>query len=385
MDYFSELVKTNKSELARHLHHDLYGLCASLQSALQQAKFNPETDPGIENCERLIEYLNQLLQEATSNKSKLLLKDDLSLLSNCDNVPVESSTLCGSGLLILEHLRNDFISNATLRSHIGDLKLKSTSDSELWGEIQRLLLRLSERVAKEFGEKALQLVQQVGVEPDPSKVVELPFDKEFHYPGLKGKVEAQGLHLSPKANLDERIVHGRLDSEALKFLAQVVSICLHFVETDLSLQHCLKSVHRFGLIPLESKQKSSYIKTLLSRFQRVQESEDDPVTSLKARLDLDEAIHSLVYLPPVDDDSWWGKMREAARKTLEPAVERVRQERHDVGIQWLLGAYDNINQSTQDDVPLKIGGNPGKVLVCLRIYAWIDQEKILGRVIFCPK
>ena len=381
MDYLNQLLKTDNSELARHLRHDLHGLCASLYSALQQ----DSSDPGAESCKKLIEQLNRLLQEATPNRNELPLKDNSSLLATNKNLSPKNSTSDVSEALILEHLHNDFVSNETLRTCIGDLKLKSTTDSHLWNEIQRMLLRLSDPLAEEFGKKAVQLAQEAGVEPDSSKVVELPFhENELRYPGLKGTVDAKGLQLSPKAKLDERVAHGRLEGD-LKVLAQIVSICLHFVENDPSLQHCLKSVYRFGVTPLDSRQQHRYVKTLVLRFQRVQENEDDPVAYLKARLDLDEAIQSLVYLPLVEEDSWWGKLRQATRKMLEPAVERVRQRGHDVGIQWLLGAYENVNQYTQDDVPLKIGGTPGKVLVCLRVYAWIDEEKILGRVIFCPK
>jgi hypothetical protein len=62
----------------------------------------------------------------------------------------------------------------------------------------------------------------------------------------------------------------------------------------------LKSVDCFGIrsLNLESE-RLKYTSALLDRFHRVLATavSADAVTAVHARLDLDEAIHSLVYLP----------------------------------------------------------------------------------------
>lgn len=360
-DYLSQLFRTENSELARHLRHDLRGLCASLKSALAESR----GDPGAEVCEKLIDELKALFPPDTnSNRS--------------NDQPTNR--------LKLDPLRKAVLNDKILSTRLGDLHLISTEDSELWNESQRLLLRVSEPLAEEWDQKALKLAQKIGAEADESQVEELPFSQDkLLYPGLTGTVEAKGLRLSTKAPLDKRVEGGKLDGD-LKFLAQVVSICLQFIEIDQSLHHCLKNVFRFGVTPLDSKEKATYVKALIDRFRRVQKSEEkgEPEASLRARLDLDEAIHSLVYLPPVETGSWWGNLQDAARKTLEQAVDRVRQAGCPVTYKWLSGFYENVNKYTKDDWALENWGTPGEVSACLRVYARIDQEDLPGRVLFRP-
>jgi hypothetical protein len=368
MDYLEQLLKTKNSELGRHLRYSLQGLCASLELALKEAR--PE-DEGMPSCKKLVQELNLLLQEDTFNEA---IAENLS-----DSHPPR---------LILQHLSDAFFSDETLRYHLGDdLKPRSTTDSDLWEEIQKLLLRIPDPLAQKWKEKTLKLAQTVAAEAESSKVIQLPFSEDkLLYPGLSGSVDAKGIFLSTKAPLDSQITNGNLD-EDLKFLAQVVSICLHFIETDPSLHHCLKSIQRFDIVPFDSHQKSKYSDILKHRFQSVQKSETDPVKFLKARLDLDEAINSLVYLPLVKPNCWWGKLQEEARKTLDRAFEKVRNAKagHNLGLQWLSGVREDIITNTEDDLTFETGGTPGKVMACLRVYAWIDEEKLLGRVIYFPK
>lgn len=383
MDDFRKLLELD-SELSWHLRHTLYGLRASLSSALEA---NPN-DEGAELCLNLINKLNLLLQEDSPKlQDNISLGDNLSLDESY--VHAEESLICESKKLILDHIKDIFKSDRYLYDYFSDIQFQSTTDSELWSEVQRSLLRISEPMAKNLQQKFLQLAYEAGAETDLSKVVRLPFFQDgVRYPGLKGTVEAKGLRLSVKATLDKRISAENLDGD-LMFLAQIVSICLYFIENDSSLKHCLKSIYRFKkIVPLDIEQKNLYINALLSCFHCVvSESKGNPINSLKARLDLDEAIHSLVYLPLSEPDSWWGKIQESVRKTIEPAITKVRQSGYEAGYQWLLGIRDNVIDYTENDVPypLETGGVPGKIMLCLRVYAWINEEKLSGRVIYFPR
>lgn len=375
-DYLSQLLKKqNKSELARHLHHDLSGLLASLESAVQTSQDNDDNDPGVEICRLLINELKKLLQQPNTSIINQYEKD------NSDDLPTSKFKLKG--------LQEAVLNDKTLRYHIGEDEL-STNDRDLWNEIHRLLLRIGDRQAKKWRDRASNLAQEVGAQADNSAVIKLPYKEDkLLYPGLSGTVKAKGLSLSTLASLDPRVAKGRQDGD-LKFLAQVVSICLHLIDKDPFLHHCLKGVYDFGIIPLNSEEKKlDYARTLINRFESVQRSEDNPVESLRTRLDLDEAIHSLVYLPLVETNSWLNKLQEEARKTLKPAVEKVNQNGDSATYQWLTGLYKNIVKYTHPGPRGNLAlenqfGTQGEVLVCLRVYAKINKEEILGRVLYCP-
>jgi hypothetical protein len=375
-DYLSQLLtRQNNSELARHLHYGLCGLRASLESALQRA--SQDDDPEVvEMCNKLINEIKQLLQQPTPSKNEQSQEDNNSDLPSSE--------------FKLKDLREAFLNDKTLEPYLGDFKL-STENSKLWDEIHRLLLRISEKRAKEWRDRTYSLAQKVNAEINKSAVIKLPYKEDTPlYDGLilTENIQAKGLYLSTKTPLDKRLDNDALDGD-LKFLAQVVSICLHFIEKDRFLHHCLKGVHDFGIIPLDSEErKSSYTKALIDRFQCVQKSEDNPVESLRYRLDLDEAIHSLVYLPLVETGSWWSKLQDEARKTLQPAVEKANKAGDSAMFQLLAGPYENVTRYTQPaprgNLAVENCRTPGKVLVCLRVYAKINGEDILGRVLYCP-
>ena len=108
----------------------------------------------------------------------------------------------------------------------------------------------------------------------------------------------------------------------------------------------------------------------------------DIILSLRARLDLDEAIHSLTYLPCVNRFSWWGKLQQEARRTLEAAAQQARQAGISVQIRPLWGTYADVYPFSKDDLQVDIGGVAGEVSACLRVYAKINDEELRGRVLF---
>ena len=62
--------------------------------------------------------------------------------------------------LKLIRLLNTFCSDTQLQNYLGKLQLQSTTDSELWNEIQRLLLRVPTNVADCWRHRLLQLVDR---------------------------------------------------------------------------------------------------------------------------------------------------------------------------------------------------------------------------------
>jgi hypothetical protein len=201
---------------------------------------------------------------------------------------------------------------------------------------------------------------------------------------LTGTVGALGLCLSASVPNDPRIAKGSLDGD-LSFLAGVVSVCLKFIELEPSLHHAFKRVYRFGVKSLNSpEEQSKYMAALTDCFRRYRETEanPDPVLALRHRLDLDEAINSLVFLPPAERDSWWGKLQLESRRTLKHVAERARNPNCNVRLLQLSGLYADVCNLSKDDLELDSGGIPGEVVTCLRVYARIGQEELPGRVLF---
>jgi hypothetical protein len=383
MQELSKLLETDNSDLAWVLRWGLYGLRATLQ----EAKKKYTTDPGSSDCEDLLKKLDRLLQLAPRQKQEIpvtvmsLEQDD----SPFEPVlPQDSSDVPSSqNELKVISIGDTFRSDTQLQNYLGELQLQSTTGSQLWNEIQRLLLRVPTNVANSR-KQLLELAKKLGATEDGRSLFSLPFSRdEILYPGLTGEIKAEGLSLSKKLL---ELQHPQVPPNGdLFFLAGVVSTYLEFIKLDSSLYHALKSVYRFGVTSLNSQQeRSKYIAALEDRFQRAlaAENHDDSRVTLRARLDLDEAIHSLVYLPPADRHSWWGKLQDESRRTLDRVVERVRNQGHKVQFRPLWGPYADVCALSKDDLELDSGGIQGEVLACLRVYANIDEEELRGRVLF---
>ena len=103
---------------------------------------------------------------------------------------------------------------------------------------------------------------------------------------------------------------------------------------------------------------------------------------LRARIELDEALHSLIYLPPVAPDSWWASFHAQARLTLFRARDRVIQCGCPARLQRLAGSFPAISSLAGDDNLNVDHGTRGEVVACLRVYARIDGEESRGRVLY---
>ncbi|RAM53242.1 MAG: hypothetical protein C6Y22_01485 [Hapalosiphonaceae cyanobacterium JJU2] len=384
MQHLSKLLEIEDSQLAWVLRLGLYGLRTQLQEALKE----DIRDPGSSTCQELVRELDQLLQPEklkiiTSHTSR---RDESRLYITS---PTWEDVLEPIQLEIpkeqkLKHIGDALLADQELLQYIGAYQFHSNNDLDLWNEIQRLLLRIPEKLAHTWRECILAEVSQLGALEEKFAVRQIGFSRnEPVYSGLQGSVYATGLFLSDQIDFDPQLQVEKRGGE-LDMLAGIVSVCLSFIETDTYLHHALKSVDRFGVRPLSSEaEKSKYVTALIDRFVRVSSTTNaDPAIALRARLDLDEAIHSLVYLPPCDRFSWWGKLQQEARRTLDSVVEKAREAGYQVQIRPLWGTYADIYTYSKDDLQLDFGGIPGEVSACLRVYAKINDEVIPGRVLF---
>ncbi|MBG1270137.1 hypothetical protein [Nostoc sp. WHI] len=359
MQHLRQLLEIENSELAQLLRFSLYGLEATLNQALTEFPL----DPGVKICDEVLQELHYLLQPTPSQ-----------LDNGWEDVPNN---------LKLSHLREAFDSDSELNYYLGNSQLQSQTDSDLWNEIQRKLLRVPEDLAASWQQRTLDMAQEIGAIADNSNLYQLPFIRdEIIYPGLSGTVQTQGLSLSQQALLNSQTSQ----SNTSDLLAGFLHLYIKFIEIDPDLHHALKSVFSFDIISLHSKpeQKNQYINALSDRFGRTQKAEEnaDPLLTLRAWIDMDEAIHSLVFVPPSERYSWWGKLQNESRRILKKVTDEAIKTGNKVRIRQLSGIYADICASSKDDLQLDCGGIPGEVLTCLRVYVQINQEESPGRVIF---
>ncbi|MFN6469593.1 MAG: hypothetical protein RMY36_007925 [Nostoc sp. SerVER01] len=365
MQHFRQLLQIQNSELGQLLRFTLYGL----EATLNQARTEFPLDPGVELCDELLQELHSLLQPAPTP-------------SQADNgwgdviIPPQNT-------LKLNHLREAFDSDSELNYFLGNSQLQSQTDSDLWNEIQRKLLRIPEDLAAYWRQRTIDMAQEIGAIADNSNLYRLPFIRdEIIYPGLSGTVKSQGLSLSQKALLNYQVSQNNESDLSAGFLF----LYMKFIEIEPDLYHALKSVCSFDVIPLHSKpeQRNQYINALSDRCQRTQKAEEnaDPLSILRTWIDMDEAIHSLVFAPPAERYSWWGKLQHESRRILKKVADKAINAGYEVRIRQLSGLYADICASSKDDLQLDFGGTLGEVLTCLRVYTRINQEESPGRVIF---
>jgi hypothetical protein len=170
----------------------------------------------------------------------------------------------------------------------------------------------------------------------------------------------------------------------------LTAACLWFIEHDPHLCHGLKSVFRFGIRPLTGNLRERYVAELLRRWDRVRDtlagsradlSRVDWQVHLKALVDLDEALNSLVHQPVAAADSWWGNLLGQTRQELFLARDQAVQGGSAVQLQVLGGNFADVNRLAPDSLQVDFGV-PGEVNACLRVWARIDGEEMKGRVLF---
>ncbi|MEO1377827.1 MAG: hypothetical protein AAFW70_26825 [Cyanobacteria bacterium J06635_10] len=380
MPNLNKLLNIKNSKLAWLLRLKLLGLQTELREALK----TEESDPGRDICQELLRELDVILEsqsQSNNTEDNSCWEDVLEPIANqLDN---NRQLLQTPTQLKLKPITQTLLSDKKLSQYIGEYQFHSSDDAQLWNEIQRLLLRVPQKQAEIWRSQILNQVITLGAMEDKASLQPIPFSTHKHiYSGLKGNIQAPGLCFSNTINFDERLQIQRSGSE-LDILAAIVSTCLKFIELDSQLHHTLRSVDRFGVRSLTSADKPKYIAALIERFNRVKVTfHTDVLISLRARLDLDEAINSLVYLPCADRFSWWGKLQQEARRTLETAVQQARQAGYQIQIRPLWGTYADIYSFSKDDLQIDIGGTPGEVSACLRVYAKINDEELRGRVLF---
>jgi hypothetical protein len=366
------------SRASQALRWGLRGLGASLQAALEDL---PD-DPGREELRGLLSALESLLGTSAAFSGPALPADgpDQQMPRGAaERTPAAEGTPEGPRLLPLARA---VAADPSFRELPHRSPLREGTDDEIWNDVQRLLLRVPPEQAGEWRQRCLAYAAQAGGRPDDSRSAVLPLGRdETIYPGLTGAAEAAGLRSAASAPLDANVPEP--SDPDLRFLAGVTSAYLWFIERDPRLHHCLQSVFRFGVPPLAGDQRQRYREELLRRWGRVCSGAQarGPKERMKDHLDLDEALHSLVYQPPADARSWWGRLQGQAREVLFRARDRAAAAGCNAHLQLLGGSFAEVNRLAPDSLQVDFGV-PGEVAACLRVWARLDGEELKGRVLY---
>src|SRR5262249_49988592 len=147
----------------------------------------------------------------------------------------------------------------------------------------------------------------------------LPLDSATAPPGQAppGQAPPGG----PPAGRDPRVSPG---DEGLAPLADAVSAGLWLAEDEPHLCHFLNSVVRFRLPPPRAHHRDPPTAERRGLADGATAAgRAGPKERLKAQLDLDEALHSLIHQPPEAAPPWWGRLREQARAALFAARDEA--------------------------------------------------------------
>lgn len=336
---WQELLGQEKSFLAAVARTALAGLVRTLEVAGELA---PPDDPGQAACRRLTDELSRWLAPATAD------------------------------------LVRSFAADPAVRAELGEWR-PADDPTALWLQIQLALLRLPQPLADRWREPLLRLA---GTGTGAAMTVLPGVEVEVVFPGLG---EMPGLRLDPSGPVDDRLGAPPLPPIAGR-LAGPATLLLWLTERDPALHHALRSVYRFGIIGLAGAQKSKYQRALIERFHRFAEAEkgSDMAELVLAWVELDEALHALLYLPVPSASSWWGRYLARARETMLQVRERAVAAGKTIHLQTLTGRYAEVISCTDPDADCEAAASvpPGDVVRCLRVFLRMDGTAHKGRVLY---
>lgn len=173
-------------------------------------------------------------------------------------------------------------------------------------------------------------------------------------------------------------------------MAMVASALLWFLDEDPNLVHAWACLHRFGLSPLGDAQRvARYRKALIQRFESLQlAQEQGSVANLvTAWCELDEAVQSVFYEPVPHALSSFNSIARASHDCIGLLRGTASEAKISLHIQVPTGLYSECRglSDPSSDVDLRVGGEPGEIVRCLRVYMKLNRNVTLARLAYRPR
>ena len=367
MDPLASLTGAGPTELVRLARAAVAGLVATLEAGRDSAP----GDPAVGLCSAACDHLRGLLDPKVDRPALEAPARDR--LSAPPPAPRETSGWLG--------LRDQWIKSREWSEWVGNLTLPN--DTDLPRRLWLLTLRMPPEPAREWQSRWLR--QSGAPEETAGTIVPGPVDLLL-VPPIAG--ECGGVRMSPTVIPDSRVGGSHLGEIAGR-LALVVSGLLWFMDHDPGLRHSLRVISRFGSAAITGSHRTRYQQALTDRLEAVHRAEAESDTSglILAWIDLDEAIHSLVFDPLPHTQSGFAQLGRAGRETLGSARDRSTSNGQSVHIQVLGGRYADCVGLTDSDADLETasGASPGDVARCLRVFMRLNGTAYPGRVMYRPR
>jgi hypothetical protein len=370
-----ELLRTaGDSFLAASARSAFSGLLAALERAGSEA---PAGDRGRPEHEKLVAALRRVV--ALGPRDAISASDSRAPGPRPKPAPLSTAGVLSpplpSNVDVLAQLEREMLTDPAVARELGPRALSSADDPKVWMKAQLRLLRLSPDLIAAWSPRWLAAAGTL-VNPDEVEVLPGTID-ELVFPGLG---ETPGLRLSPSAPWPKRLADAAAGASTADAALATAALVLWLADNDCDARHALRVVYSFGVTAVDDRYKDA----IVSRVRRdVQAGRDTGVDILRRRIDLDEALHSLVFLPPPHKESWLGQKLAAARQTLWELADKLTANGHSAFLLALWDAYADVREFTAERQNFEVDfGTPGHVAASLRVYAKIDQEIHPGRVLY---
>jgi hypothetical protein len=160
---------------------------------------------------------------------------------------------------------------------------------------------------------------------------------------------------------------------------------LWFANNDLALKLILQSVYRFGFVPFNDAHRERYRRSILDRLDRFARAEEsaDALETVRAWVEVDEAVHSLVHRPLAHPQSAFARLGRSCRDMLPEIRALAAAAKLAVHVQTIAGSYADARKLTDgNDLEVDGTGAPGDVVYCNRLFLRLDGTAYPGRVVY---
>jgi hypothetical protein len=387
MDGLRELCARPDSVLGQVARAQLDGLRQTLEAL---ASVLPD-DPGAADCASAIADLAALpAAKAQSRPGKAGRKRPAGPAAAGDAAAREAYTQ-------LAELTETLASSAEARDYLGSPAPPGDGTvGQLWEWYHLMLLRLPIPRAVEWRNRAAKVEITRGDQP-PETTGDLweewPLlpdmtDASILIPALSaGEEKVVGVRLSSAGAPDDWAVAaaglGRPEPpSALAADGAVLGTWIaRMARRDKLVYHVLEGLTVKGLRPLQDeRERQAYVDELARRLARAADQSAAPADQLRTAVALDEALRSVIHLPPAADKSWWATISRTSEEQVLKVSAKLRGSGADVRVSVPAAMYADARRQTRNDVPLGIGGEVGQVLAVLKLWSQIDGKEQPGRV-----
>jgi len=389
VDHLRELCAHPESELGRVARIQVEGLRATLQALLDA---HPE-DPGAAVCKSALAELAEI-----AAPPGLDVPPDAQPATR----PGPRTRPDAAGFSRAEHqlaeLAAELAASTQARDYLGSAAPPGNAGpTALWRWYHLVLLRMPTARAGEWRLRAAELDiarhdkamreaadahwQDLPLLPHQEEAVLLPPLTTAGVTGVRlSKAGTPADWAVKAAGLDrpERIPHPLTEQAAV-----MGTWIARLAELDDQLYHAVENLAVSGLRPLQGpRERQSYVDELARRLARAADQSAAPGDQLRVAVALDEALRSVIHIPPAADKSWWAMIGRTSERLVLALYQRLRGQGNDLSVEVPGVMYSDARRQTSNDIALGVGGEVGQVLAGLRLWARIEGKEYRGRVVY---